>query len=130
MEIYVGNLLFDVTEDDLRELFGKFGEITEVRLIMDKFHGKSKGFAFIEMPSEDEARKAIEEINDTEFKERTLRVKEANPKKPRSHKSRGGGKKRGKRKKPGTRARRGVYGGEDRTDLGSMRGPRPNRPRM
>ena len=129
MEIYVGNLLFGVTEDDLRALFGKFGEITEVRLIMDKFQGKSKGFAFIEMPSKDEAEKAIEEMNGTEFKERTLRVKEANPKKPRSQKSRAGGKKRGKRKKPGVKARRGVYGGEDRTDLGSIRGPRRGRPR-
>jgi RNA recognition motif-containing protein len=118
MEIYVGNLLFDVTKDDLRALFGKFGEITEVRLIMDKFHGKSKGFAFIEMPSEDQAKKAIEEMNGTEFKDRALRVKEANPKKPQTRKSK---KKRGKRKKPGARGRRAVYGGEDRDDITTMR---------
>ncbi len=74
MNIYVGNLVFDVSEDDLREAFEQFGEITEVRLIMDKFSGKSKGFGFIEMPSKDEALKAIEEMNGKEFKGRDLNV--------------------------------------------------------
>ncbi|MCK5226496.1 MAG: RNA-binding protein, partial [Planctomycetes bacterium] len=51
MNLYVGNLLFDTTEADLKKIFEEFGEVTEVRLIMDKFSGKSKGFGFIEMPS-------------------------------------------------------------------------------
>jgi RNA recognition motif-containing protein len=93
MNIYVGNLTFDVSEDDLREAFEQFGEITEVRLIMDKRSGKSKGFCFIEMPSKDEAEKAIEEMNGKEFKGRDLNVSEAKPKVDRG--GRGGGGRRG-----------------------------------
>jgi len=63
MNIYVGNLLFDVTEDELREAFKPFGEVTEVRLIMDKFTGQSQVFVFIEMGSKEEAEKPIEELN-------------------------------------------------------------------
>ncbi len=96
MNIYVGNLLFDVSEDDLREAFEQFGEITEVRLIMDKYSGKSKGFGFIEMPSKDEAEKAIEEMNGKEFKGRALNVNEAKPKTDRGGRGgRGGGGRRG-----------------------------------
>ena len=90
MNIYVGNLLFDVSESDLREAFEKFGEITEVRLIMDKFSGKSKGFGFVEMPSKEEAEKAIEEMNGKEFMGREITVSEAKPKT-----DRGGGRGRG-----------------------------------
>ena len=88
MNIYVGNLGFDVGENDLREAFEAFGQITEVRLIMDKFSGKSKGFGFIEMPSKEEAEKAIEEMNGKEFMDRVLNVNEARPKVDRG---RGGG---------------------------------------
>ncbi len=92
MNIYVGNMPFDVSEDDLREAFEQFGEITEVRLIMDKYSGKSKGFGFIEMPSKDEAEKAIEEMNGKEFKGRALSVNEAKPKTDRGGRGgRGGG---------------------------------------
>ncbi|HUS71550.1 MAG TPA: RNA-binding protein [Sedimentisphaerales bacterium] len=80
MNIYVGNLLFDVTEDELRELFEPFGQVTEVRMIMDKFSGKSKGFGFIEMPSKEEAEKAIEELNAKDLKGRPMNVNEAKPK--------------------------------------------------
>ena len=90
MNIYVGNLLFDVTEDELREAFKPFGEVTEVRLIMDKFSGKSKGFGFIEMPSKEEAEKAIEELNSKDMKGRAMTVNEAKPKT-----DRGGGGGRG-----------------------------------
>jgi RNA recognition motif-containing protein len=117
MEIYVGNLSPDVGKDDLIEMFDKFGEIKEVRLIKDKFRGKFKGFAFIEIPSNEQAQKAIEEINGKELKERALSVSEAKPKKSRSRGGRGGGKKRGGIK----RGRRSVYGGEDRTDFGIRR---------
>jgi len=89
MNIYVGNLVFDVSEDDLKEAFEQFGEITEVRLIMDKYSGKSKGFGFIEMPSKEEAEKAIEEMNGKEFKGRAMNVNEAKPKTDRG--GRGGG---------------------------------------
>ena len=120
MDIYVGNLPLDVGQNDLREIFEKFGEVTEVRLIKEKSHGKFKGYAFVEMPSQEEAQIAIEEMNGTDLKEMTLTVKEAKPKKPRSRKTSAGGKKRGKTKRAG-KGRRTVYGGEDRTDLGSRR---------
>jgi RNA recognition motif-containing protein len=80
MNIYVGNLLFDVTEDELKELFAPFGQVTEVRLIMDKFSGKTKGFGFIEMPSKEEAQKAIEGLNGKDVRGRAMTVNEAKPK--------------------------------------------------
>ena len=96
MNIYVGNLSFDVSEADLREAFEGFGEITEIRLIIDKFSGKSKGFGFIEMTSKDEAEKAIEEMNGKDFKGRALNVNEARPKTDRGGRGpRGGGARRG-----------------------------------
>jgi RNA recognition motif-containing protein len=88
MNLYVGNLVFDVSEDDLRQAFEKFGQVTEVRLIMDKFSGKSKGFGFIEMPNKDEADKAIEEMNGKEFQGRAISVNVA---KPKTEGGRGGG---------------------------------------
>ncbi len=91
MNLYVGNLLFDVGEDDLRKAFEEFGEVTEVRLIMDKFSGKSKGFGFIEMPSKDEAEKAISELNGKEFMGRDLKVNIAKPKTDRGSGGRGRG---------------------------------------
>lgn len=98
MNIYVGNLSFDVGEEDLREAFGQFGQVTEVRLIIDKYSGKSKGFGFVEMPSKEEAEKAIEEMNGKEMMERALNVNEARPKVDRGGGGRGGfggGKRRG-----------------------------------
>ena len=98
MNLYVGNLLFDVSESDLREAFEEFGEVTEVRLIMDKFSGKSKGFCFIEMPNKEEAQKAIEEMNEKEFNGRALNVSEAKPKVDRGGRGgRGGGRSGGGR---------------------------------
>ncbi len=113
MNIYVGNLVFDVSESDLREAFEQFGEITEVRLIMDKYSGKSKGFGFIEMPSKDEAEKAIEEMNGKEFKGRALSVNEAKPKTDRGGRGgRGGFGGRGGGRSSGGGRRGG--GGRDR----------------
>jgi RNA recognition motif-containing protein len=114
MDIYVGNLSPDVGKDDLVEIFDKFGEVKEVRLIKDKFRGKFKGFAFIEMPSDEQAKKAIEEINGQELKDRALTVSEAKPKAERRRKSRKRAKKRSKRKP-------GIYGGEARNDFGIRR---------
>jgi RNA recognition motif-containing protein len=119
MDIYVGNLSPDVGKDDLIGIFDKFGEVKEVRLIKDKFRGKFKGYAFIEMPSDDQAQKAIEETNGMEFKERDLTVSEAKPKKSRSRGGRAGGKRRSGTKR--AKRKRGIYGGEDRYDLGIRR---------
>jgi len=90
MNIYVGNLPLKVTEDELRKAFEEFGQVTEVRLIMDKFSGESKGFGFVEMPSKDEAEKAIAEMNGKDLMGRALNVNEARPKP-----DRGGGGRRG-----------------------------------
>ena len=116
MDIYVGNLSSDTTRDELIKIFEKFGQVIEVRLITNKFGVKSKKYAFIEMPSEDEAQKAIEEMNEKEFKERTLSVSVAKPKNPRTRKT-----KSGKRKKRGGKGKRTVYGGEDRDDSVNIR---------
>jgi RNA recognition motif-containing protein len=107
MNIYVGNLLFDVGESDLREAFEQFGQVTEVRLIMDKYTGKSKGFGFIEMPSKDEAEKAIAEMNGKEFMGRALNVNEAKPKTDRG----GGGRRGGFNGGRGGGGGRGGFGG-------------------
>ncbi|MHC4266410.1 MAG: RNA recognition motif domain-containing protein [Planctomycetota bacterium] len=114
MNIYVGNLLFDVTESELKEAFGQFGEITEVRLIMDKYSGKSKGFGFIEMPSKEEAEKAIEEMNGKEMKGRAMTVNVAKPKVDRGGRSRRGGF--------GGGQRRGGHGGGGGGGFGNRRG--------
>jgi len=90
MNIYVGNLPHKATEDEVRQAFAEFGEVTEVRLIVDKFSGESRGFGFVEMPSKTEAEKAIEEMNGKDFMERVLNVNEAQPKV-----DRGGGGRRG-----------------------------------
>lgn len=116
MDIYVGNLSSDTTRDDLIEIFEKFGQVIEVRLITNKFGVKSKKYAFVEMPSEDQAQKAIEEMNEKELKEHTLSVSVAKPKNPRTRKT-----KSGKRKKRGGKGKRTVYGGEDRDDSVNIR---------
>ncbi len=79
MNIYVGNLPYSVTEQDLRELFESHGEVSSANVIIDKFTKRSKGFGFIEMPSQDEAMEAIDKINDQEFQGRNLKVNEAKP---------------------------------------------------
>ncbi len=113
MNLYVGNLLFDVTENDLKELFEPFGQVTEVRLIMDKFTGKSKGFGFIEMPSKEEAQKAIAELNGKDMKGRDMTVNEAKPKTDRGGRGgRGGFGGGGGHGRGGSRG--GGFGGRDR----------------
>ena len=88
MNIYVGNLSHQVTEDELRESFEAFGEVTSVNIIKDKYSGESKGFGFIEMPNKEEATAAMEEMNGKEIENRTIAVNEA---RPRSDNRRGGG---------------------------------------
>ncbi len=79
MRIYVGNLSYDVSDNDLQEAFAKFGQVESAAVIKDNYSGKSKGFGFVEMPSRDEAMAAIEGLNGTDLKERTLKVNEARP---------------------------------------------------
>lgn len=79
MNIYVGNLSFEVTEDELREMFEQFGQVSSVVIIKDKFSGRSRGFGFVEMLSDDEARSAINSLNGKELKGRPMNVAEARP---------------------------------------------------
>ncbi len=84
MNIYVGNLSYNVTEDDLKAVFSEFGEVDSINIIKDKFSGQSKGFGFVEMPNNSEADKAIEALNETELKARNLKVSQAKPRSERS----------------------------------------------
>lgn len=79
MNIYVGNLSYGTTEDDLRELFGQFGEIAKANIIKDRETGRSKGFGFVEMENDAEAQQAIEELEGADHQGRNLRVNEARP---------------------------------------------------
>ena len=89
MNIYVGNLSYDAKEDDLRNAFEAFGEADASRIITDRDSGRSKGFGFVEMPNDEEARKAIESLNETDLQGRNMNVNEARPKT--DNKNRGGG---------------------------------------
>ena len=79
MNIYVGNLSYEVTEEDLKQAFETFGQVESVNIIKDKFSGRSKGFGFVEMPDKANAQSAINELNGKELKGRTLNVNEARP---------------------------------------------------
>ncbi|MGM0622034.1 MAG: RNA recognition motif domain-containing protein [Bacteroidota bacterium] len=92
MNIYVGNLPYSVVEEDLREIFEEYGEVASVKIINDKLTGRSKGFGFVEMDEDDEAKKAIEELNNADLSGRNIKVNES---RPRSNDSRGGGNRRG-----------------------------------
>ncbi|MBI4538997.1 MAG: RNA-binding protein [Gemmatimonadetes bacterium] len=91
MNIYVGNLSRDVTEADVREAFGAFGQLASVTIIKDKFTGESRGFGFVEMPSSGEAQSAIAGLNGKDLKGRTLNVSEARPRPEGRDRKRGGG---------------------------------------
>ena len=79
MNIYVGNLPYSVTDDDLRAAFTEFGEVSSAKIIMDKSSGRSKGFGFVEMDNDTEAEEAIKSLNETELQGRNLRVNQAKP---------------------------------------------------
>src|ERR687883_184481 len=96
MNIYVSNLSFNVQDEDLREFFTEYGDVTSAKVITDKFTGKSRGFGFVEMSDDTAAKKAIAELDQASVDNRTIRVMEAKPKeeKPRSSggfRSNGGG---------------------------------------
>jgi len=83
MNIYVGNLLREATEDDLRQAFEAFGQVTSAKIITDKYTGDSRGFGFVEMPDHQEAKAAISGLDGKDLKGRTLKVNEARPREDR-----------------------------------------------
>lgn len=92
MNIYVGNLAYEVGEEDLRLAFEAFGQVTSASLIKDRDSGQSKGFGFVEMPSKDEAQAAIDGMNGKDLKGRSVNVNEARPRtENRNRGGRGGG---------------------------------------
>ena len=88
--IFVGNLDRSVTEDDLKQAFEAFGSVTNTSVIKDKFTGESRGFGFVEMSSDEEAKAAIEGLNGTDLKGRTINVNEARPREDRPRRPGGG----------------------------------------
>jgi RNA recognition motif-containing protein len=91
MNIYVGNLSHDATEDDVRQAFEAFGEVSSVNIIRDKFSGESRGFGFVEMPTKSEGEAAITGLNSQDIKGRTVNVNEARPR-PQGRRPSGGGR--------------------------------------
>ena len=88
-KLYVGNLSYETTEDHLKELFSQVGTVQSVNIIKDKYSERSKGFGFVEMSTEEEAKKAIAELNEKDFMGRNIAVAEAKP--PREYGKGGGG---------------------------------------
>ncbi len=94
-KLYVGNLSFQATEDDIRDLFAQHGEVVSVKIITDARTGSPKGFGFVEMATTEDAQKAISSLNGSTFMERSLTVDEAKPQQPRERRGFGGGAGRG-----------------------------------
>lgn len=103
-KLYVGNLVFSTTDSDLQELFEPFGYVQSAQVVVDRETGRSKGFGFVEMGSDQEAQSAIQELNGKEVNGRALTVNEARPREDRGG---GGGR-------PGGGRGRGGYGGDRR----------------
>ena len=101
MNIYVGNLAWEATDEDLKKSFEQFGQVTTASIIKDKFSGRSKGFGFVEMPSKEEGEAAIAALNEKDLKGRAMRVNEARPRTDDNHgggdRGRGGDRDRGGR---------------------------------
>ena len=111
-KLYVGNISFKATEEDIRELFARSGDVESVKIITDAQTGNAKGFGFVEMANEEGAKKAMDELNGTTFMERSITVAEAKPQQPREKRGFGGGGGRG-----------GFGGGGGRGGFGGGRGP-------
>ncbi len=109
--LYVGNLSFHTTDAALQQHFSQAGTVTSVNLIMDKFTGRSRGFAFVEMANDADAQKAVEQLHDKELDGRALRINEARPREERPSGGGGGG---------------GGFGGERREHRGGGRDRRDN----
>lgn len=97
MNIYVGNLSWETTEDELRRAFEAFGQVTSVNIIKDRYSGRSRGFGFVEMPTKGEAQAAISGLNGTQLRDRAVSVSEARPRTEgkRGEGFGGGGRRRG-----------------------------------
>jgi RNA recognition motif-containing protein len=94
MNIYIGNLNWSTTEEDLRNLFLQFGEVSSANIVSDKFTGRSKGFGFVEMPDTTAGHNAINALNGQAFKDRNITVNEARPREERPARSNNGGERR------------------------------------
>jgi RNA recognition motif-containing protein len=110
MNIYVGNLSNSATEDDLRQAFEAFGQVSNINIIKDRFSGESRGFGFIEMPTKTEAEAAIEGLNGQEINGRAVNVNEARPKAD-NRRGGGGGGRGGRGRGGGGGGGRGGRGG-------------------
>ncbi len=91
MNIFVAKLSFNTEDADLQEAFEEFGSVDSAKIIMDNYTGKSKGFGFVEMPNDEQAKKAIDALNETELDGRTIVVKKAEPRENRERSTGGGG---------------------------------------
>jgi RNA recognition motif-containing protein len=111
MKLYIGNLPYNVTDEDLREALSAYGQVSSAEVVKDRHSGQSKGFGFVEMPSQDEANAAIRGLNGTDLKGRTINVNEA---RPRSDSGGGGGGGRGGRRGGGGGGGGGGRGGGGR----------------
>ena len=116
-KLYVGNLSYNASEDDLKELFSQAGEVVSAKIITDKFSGQARGFGFVEMATNEDAQKAISMFNGQAFKERELKVSEA---RPQAEGGRGGGG--GQRRSGGFGGGGGGFGGGRREKRGSSGG--------
>lgn len=116
MDIYVGNLAYEVQDEELNEAFGEFGVVESARVLMDRESGRSRGFGFVKMPNREEAERAIEALNGADLQGRPLRVREAEERKPRTGGGGGGG---------GGFQRGGGGGGGGRGGFGGRDGGRP-----
>ena len=94
MNIYVSNLSFNVQDEDLRAFFAEYGEVSSAKVILDKETRRSRGFGFVEMPNDDEAKKAIEELNGGSVEGRAINVTEARPREERGNGGGGGNNRR------------------------------------
>jgi cold-inducible RNA-binding protein len=104
--IFVGNLPYSATEDDLRDLFGPFGEVGQVRIMTDRDTGKARGFAFVEMVQDEDSEKAIAALNGKDFGGRALTINEARPRPQRSGGGEGGKRRGGRGDYRGSRSSR------------------------
>lgn len=95
MNIYVSNLSFNVTDEDLQDYFAEYGEVSSAKVIMDKFTGKSRGFAFVEMSDDEAAKKAIQELDGASVDGRTIGVSVAKPREDRGNAGGSGGNRGG-----------------------------------
>ncbi|TKB27040.1 RNA-binding protein [Desulfopila sp. IMCC35006] len=116
MKIYVGNMSYEVKEDDLRQLFGEYGDVQSASVITDKVTGRSKGFGFVEMADKETGQAAIDGLNGKEFKGRTVTVSEARPQDKNREDRRGGG--------GGGRGGKGGFGGGGQGNKGNFSGGR------